>query len=67
MEYIIVKKIYVYEVPTSKYNELLEGTNTKKLFHLEDGTEEFRIAIDTLEEIARSKTLEAIEISDEEY
>lgn len=67
MEYIRVTFEYLYEVPEDKRKELLKDTYTNKLFYLEDGTEEFNLAIDTLEEIKVSKSLERIEINDEEY
>jgi hypothetical protein len=67
MESIIIKKVYIYEVPKHEYKQLLKDTDTKKLFHLESGSDDFNLAIDRIEEIVESKSLEEIEISDEEY
>jgi hypothetical protein len=67
MESILIKKAYLLEVPKHKYKQLLKDLGTKKLFHLEQYSDEFNKAIDTLEEIAESKSLEEIEISDESY
>lgn len=67
METIVVKKVYLYEVPKHKYKNLLEDLQVEKLFHLEQFSDEFNHAMDTLEEIMIERTTEEIEIDDGDY
>lgn len=64
MEYIVVKKTYVLEVPKHKYNQLKQELEVDKLFHLDDDLIQIT---SRLERLAEEKTIEEIEIDDGEY
>lgn len=64
MEYIVVKKTYVFEVPKHKYNQLKQELEVDKLFHLDDDLIQ---VTSRLERLAEEKTIEEIEIDDGEY